>query len=297
MRTSGHDQERVCSVPSPDGLWVHLSRAAQLLSVLVDWPRGSRYGQTVTKRAPAPTPAASATPVTKPSLEDVLRDMKAKYDKDPVNAVRSQGFIKMLHRYVADDLRARLTDQARRAGVQVKEEAKIFGSHKPKDADVAVIHPDNGVLMSVGVRSQMTSVGNNVMEYYQGIIGECISLQDRFPMAVYGYVYLHPLVSKKSATVRGEKVLRDEHPDHRRYSRMYNAIAGRDGTQYKDIRGIYDQFAYLVVDFDNTPLPTIRDDIVHDAVPLEERDMQIGTFVDRLVATFKRRNIWLDYFN
>lgn len=223
--------------------------------------------------------------------------MKAKYDEDPVNAVRGQGFIKMLHRYIADDLRSRLTDEARRQGVEVKEEAKLFGSHKPKDADVAVIHPDNGALMSVGVRSQMSSVGQNVLEYYQGIIGECISLQDRFPMAVYGYAYLHPVLSKKWGKVNGERVLRDEYPDHPRYARMYSAIAGRDGTQYKDIRGIYDQFAYLVVDFDNTPLPAIRDDIVQGAVPLEERDMQISTFVDRLVGTFKKRNIWLDYFN
>jgi hypothetical protein len=240
--------------------------------------------------------ATSATPISQPTLEDVLRDMKAKYDEDPVNAVRGQGFIKMLHRYIADDLRSRLTDEARRQGVAVKEEAKLFGSHKPKDADVAVIHPDNGLLMSVGVRSQMTSVGNNVLEYYQGIIGECISLQDRFPMAVYGYAYLHPLLSKKWGKVQGEKVLRDEYPDHPRYSRMYSAIAGRDGAQYKDIRGVYDQFAYLVVDFDNMPLPAIRDEIVHGAVPLEERDMRIGTFVDRLVLTFKKRNIWLDYF-
>lgn len=239
----------------------------------------------------------SSTPILEPTLEDVLRDMKLKYDEHPVKAVRGQGFIKMLHLYIADDLRSRLTEEARRQGVQVKEEAKIFGSHKPKDADVAVIHPDNGVLMSVGVRSQMTSVGNNVLEYYQGIIGECISLQDRFPMAVYGYAYLHPLLSKKWRTVGGVKVLGDEYPDHSRYSRMYSAIAGRDGAQYKDIRGIYDQFAYLVVDFENDPLPAIRDDIVQGSVPLDERDMQISTFVDRLVATFKKRNIWLDYFS
>ncbi|UQE75741.1 hypothetical protein MYK68_03745 [Gordonia sp. PP30] len=242
---------------------------------------------------PATTPPLAIAP---PSLEDVLRDMKATYDLDPVKAVRGQGFIKMLHKYIADDLRSRLTTTALRDGVEVKEEVKLFGSHKPKDADVAVIHPDNGVLLSVGVRSQMTSVGNNVLEYYQGIIGECISLQDRFPMAVYGYAYLHPLLSKKWGTVQGRKVLRDEHPDHARYALMYNAITGRDGTLYKDIRGVYDQFAYLVVDFQNTPLPTIRDDLVQTSVPLGQRDLRVSTFVDRLVDTFRQRNIWLDYF-
>lgn len=224
--------------------------------------------------------------------------MKTKYDKDPVNAVRSQSFIKMFHRYIADDLRSRLTAKARKDGVEVKEEAKLFGSHKPKNADVAVIHPNNGALMSIGVRSQMSSVGKNALEYYQGIIGECISLQDRFPMAVYGYAYLHPhsLLEQRKATKKLPARTVRVSPDHARYAKLYSAITGRDGTEYKDIRGIYDHFAHLVVDFDNTPLPAIRDDVVQGAVPLDERDLQISTFVDRLVTTFKKRNIWLDYF-
>jgi len=225
-------------------------------------------------------------PFGRPTLEDVLADMKAKYDEDPVRAVRGQGFIKMLHKHVADGLRDRLTDVARRQGIEVKDEVRVFGSHKPKDVDVAVVHPDNGVLLSVGVRSQMASVRKNVLEYYQGIIGECISLQDRFPMAVYGYVYLHPLVTAGA-----------EHPDHPRYARMYAAVTGRDGKGYKDLRGIYDQFAYLVVDFDQAPLPGIRDDVVQQGVPVEQADLRIETFVDRLIETFQERNIWLDVFS
>lgn len=77
---------------------------------------------------PATTPPLAIAP---PSLEDVLRDMKATYDLDPVKAVRGQGFIKMLHKYIADDLRSRLTTTALRDGVEVKEEVKLFGSHKP----------------------------------------------------------------------------------------------------------------------------------------------------------------------
>lgn len=246
------------------------------------------------------TETAAAEPIEAPSLDDVLRRMKATYDEDPVKAVRGQNFIKMLHRYIADDLRSRLTDVAIRQGVEVKEEAKLFGSHKPKDADVAVIHPNNGALMSIGVRSQMTSLGNNVLEYYQGIIGECISLQDRFPMAVYGYVYLHPETFMKEATRKidgvKQKVEVEVTTDYARYARMYAAITGRDGTQYKDIRGVYDHFAYMVVDFDESADEMVRDDLVQSSVPLDEADLQIGTFVDRLVETFKRRNLWLDYF-
>jgi hypothetical protein len=103
------------------------------------------------------------------------------YKANPVAAVRGQGFIKELHRLLADELTDRLTPAAKRAGVRVVEEARLLGSHKPKDVDVAVIDKNNGPLVIVGVRSQMSSVGKNALNYYEGIVGECISLQDRFP--------------------------------------------------------------------------------------------------------------------
>lgn len=243
-----------------------------------------------------PSRRTGATPLTiAPPLHDVLADMGAKYRADPVAAVRSQSFIKTLHDHLAGELDASLLDSARREGVRVMKEVKLFGSHKPKDADVAVVHPHNGPLMIVGVRSQMSSIGNNMLEYYQGIVGECISLQDRFPMAVIGYVYLHPKVSKKWRTVNGKKVLGDEFPDHARYAKMYSAITGRDGTSYKDIRGVYDQFAYMVVDFDAKP-PNVDDALVQAAVPLAKNDLRVSTFSDRMISTFKDRHIWMDMF-
>ncbi len=207
--------------------------------------------------------------------------MDALYQADPVAAVRSQGFIKILHKHIADDLRGRIHPAAVRSGVTVVEEATLFGSHKPKNVDIAVIHPNNGPLMVIGVRSQMSSIGKNVLTYYQDIVGECISLQDRFPLATYGYVYLHPLAPHDGQV-----------PDHKRYARMYEAVSGRDGRNYREIKGVFDHFAYLVVDFSKSP-PRLRDNIFKNVVEL---DLSVTTFVDRMIETFKRRNIWLDIF-
>jgi len=215
----------------------------------------------------------------------MLREMHQVYARDPDVAVRGQAFIKILHRALSADLTARLTDSSLRRGVAVTEEATIFGSHKSKDVDVAVIDPENGPLMMVGVRSQMSSVGKNVLTYYEEIIGECISLQDRFPMAVIGYIYLMPLrpikMGKEHETV-----------DHNRYSQLYNAITGREGQAYKDIRGVYDQFAYMIVDFAADP-PALRNDLLN---PTIDHDLKISTFVDRMIGTFKRRHLFLDIF-
>lgn len=218
------------------------------------------------------------------SFQQCLDDMKVVYDKNPTAAVRGQEFIKMLHSRLADDLRSRIRPAMKKKGIQVIEEAKLYGSHKPKDVDVAVVAPINGPLMVIGVRSQMSSIGNNVLTYYQDIVGECISLQDRFPMATFGYAYLHPLIDPKK---KGDL-------DHTRYARMYNAITGRDDRTYADQRGLYDQFAYLVVDF-AAATTVLRDDIVQNALPTGI-DMSIDTFLDRMIATFKTRQIWLDVF-
>lgn len=230
----------------------------------------------------AATPLAAAI-----GLADVLQQMGEDYRADPTRAVRSQSFIKLLHAYVASQLSVRLTKFAVRRGIQIRSEAKILGSTKPKDVDIAVLDPDNGPLVIIGIRSQMSSVGKNVLTYYEGIVGECLSLQDRFPMATHGYIYLHPL---NSIMVGKEK----ESIAHPRYARMYAAVSGRIGVDYKNQRGIFDQFAYMVVDFDQTP-PTLRDDIVRAGVPAT--DMSIDTFVDRIVETTKDRMLFWDIFD
>lgn len=218
-------------------------------------------------------------------IATMVLEMHQVYAEDPNIAVRGQTFIKILHGGLSADLTARLTESSLRRGVAVMEEATIFGSHKPKDVDVSVIDPSSGPLMMVGVRSQMSSVAKNALTYYEDIIGECISLQDRFPMAVIGYVYLMPVRPIKAGKEH-------ETINHSRYSQLYDAITGRGGQAYKDIRGIFDQFAYMIVEFDANP-PALRDDLLS---PTINHDLKISTFVDRMISTFKSRHLFLDIF-
>lgn len=222
-------------------------------------------------------------------LLEVLGAMKEIFERDPEAAVRSQEFIKTFHSFIAEDLRGFLTKKAKRAGVRVVEEAKVFGSFKSKDVDVAVIHPINGPLILIGVRSQMSSVGKNVLTYYQDIVGEAISLQERFPMCVTGYAYLHPYEVKPWLKKSGKWTVA-ESPNHHRFARMYAGIGARDDRLYKHLTGEYDQFAYCVADFHSEPL-RVRDDIVARAV--DDLDMTMRTFVPRLVEAFHRRNLWV----
>ena len=223
-------------------------------------------------------------------LERCLVEMKSLFFKDPEAAVRSQNFIKRFHTFIQQDFESFLTKKAKNAGIKVIAEAKIFGSFKSKDVDVAVVHPVNGPLIIVGVRSQMSSIGKNVLTYYQDIIGEAISLQERFPMTTTGYAYLHPFKVDPWVKKNGQST-KKESPNHGRFARLYEAIGYRDDRLFKHQTGSYDQFAYSVVDFQEQPI-ALRDDIVKSAV--EDLDMSIRTFVPRLIDTFHRRNLWVE---
>ena len=220
----------------------------------------------------------------KNQLDICLRKMAEDYRKDPMRAVRSQSFIKILHDYLKISLESNLSDKAKKDKIEVKLEQTILGSHKSKDVDVSLMHPVNGPLMLIGIRSQMSSIGKNVLNYYEGIIGECISLQERFPLCVYGYVYLMPLESIKEERTE-EKI------DHERFARMYDQITGRE-INYKNVRGVYDQFSYMVVDFNKNP-PKL---LVRDWGKYVTHDLNIETFVNRIIETFKKRNFLIDYF-
>lgn len=218
------------------------------------------------------------------SWQDVFEEMKGIYGEGIAAAVRSQRFIRVLHGQLATQLESRLSASARREGVVVRLEAPVHGSFKDKNVDVAVIHPVNGPLILIGVRSQMSSVGKNVLTYTQDIIGEAVSLQDRFPMAVFAYTYLLPL---RPSDLSGSL-------DYQRYARIFGNIAGRSGATYKAERGRYDHFAFALVEFDESP-PLLREDLVSQVV--SDVDLRLTNLVDRCIETFAERNPWLEYFS
>lgn len=80
-------------------------------------------------------------PVNRQNLIEHLQKMKAIYVDAPVAAVRSQSFINVLHDWCVSELRnVGIND----GSFSILKEATIFGSHKPKDVDVAVIENING---------------------------------------------------------------------------------------------------------------------------------------------------------
>jgi len=192
--------------------------------------------------------------------------MKKIYLDDPDKAVRSQKFINLLHDYCIDELN--------NVGIcgddfQIIKDATIYGSHKPKDVDVAVITNINGPQIIIGIRSQMSSVSKNILTYYEEIIGDCISLHDRFPMAVLCYVYLLPKKSIRPGS--------DETVNLERAEKLFERITGRN--DWRDTKDKYEHFAFLKVDFENDPPSLI------DPIPV----LAIDDFFDKILETYEAR--------
>ena len=220
-------------------------------------------------------------PINSVNLTNALADMQQRIAANPVKAVRSQEFIQVLHAWAEGELRSRarkVVTSGKTYPVTVKREATIFGAHKPKNADLTVVEANNGPLIYVGVRSQMSSVQKNLLTYYQDIIGELSGIHKRFPVTVAGYIYLHPVAPIKPGKTT-EKV------PHGQAQRLFSAITGRSGQTYAEVEDVYDHFAYLVVDFVQTP------PVVSAAWPDANHAMlRIDDFFDNLVDTFNQRN-------
>ncbi|MGE5482462.1 MAG: hypothetical protein ACM3VX_06100 [Bacteroidota bacterium] len=212
-------------------------------------------------------------------LTQCLAAMKATYLADPDGSVRSQAFIQHLHAFCAEELRTHGVDEGK---VQIILEAKLYGSHKQKDVDLAVVHPVNGPQIMIGLRSQMSSVGKNLLTYYEEIIGDVISLHDRFPMAVINYVYLLP----RHAIKPGLK----EAVDLRRAAQLFKMITER--PDWRGPKDQYEHFAFLPVDFETDP-PMLLDPET-DLQVEGGRALSVADFFDKILKTYRERNLFLE---
>ena len=196
--------------------------------------------------------------------------MKRVYLADPVRAVQGQRFIKLLHQYCVDELMSR----GFTGDLEPKKEVKILTSHKLKDTDVAIIHPTSGPLLIIGVRSQMSSLGNNFINYFEMEVGDVFGIHERYPLCVVGLLYLHPdkdvLPSRQIGSF-----------DFHRAEQMFNQISNR--IKGIETWGHYEEIAYLRVSFHKNP-PSLD-----QKFPTLE-NLKIDNFFDKLSQKYIERN-------
>lgn len=233
-------------------------------------------------------------------LTQILKDMKQNYFSNPNKATKGQSFIKKLHEYCKYEFTQRGINESK-----VHLEKTVSGSHSEKDVDVVVMGPQNnrktiatGPLITISIKSQMSSVKKNFQTVYDRIIGEVLNLHNRFPLLIANCLYLYPThgYTKPSVTVAEGRRIKEaiennqisnpfdydiENINFEKFNKKYALITGRkDPSDFPDK---HEHFALLVVDFDVDP-PCIKNEFIYD------QNLKIDDFFDKIYEEYLKRN-------
>jgi len=129
----------------------------------------------------------------------------------------------------------------------IKSIEEIFTKRK-KYSNIAV-----GPLLSINVRSQLSSIEKNYDTLFERIFAEALNLHNRFPYMVLGYLYLLP---NKGYSLESNTF--NEHYDLEKYILSFLSISGRRNP--KDDAWKYERVCLLIVDFSQDP-PEVIDNM------------------------------------
>jgi hypothetical protein len=202
-------------------------------------------------------------------LIETLTKMKKIYLKDPEKAVRSKKFITEFQNYCALEIKNRIKHKK----IKTTTEVDIYTSFSKKKVDVVSLMENNGPMIMISVKSQMSSAMKNFIHYFEGVIGDVNLLHERFPFLTAGMIWLFPLTPIK----KGKQT---ETQNFKKYEKAFTTATNRKNPDDKYSK--YEHFCMLVVDFEKNPPKIIT------AIP-KYRDLKINHFFDNLFDTFEKR--------
>jgi hypothetical protein len=189
--------------------------------------------------------------------------------------VRKQTVIRLLHDYLVKKLQEKTgfklkEDSKEKDMVFIDTEVKIPGFHKVKNVDIAVVHKRAGPLLLISVKSLMSSITNNFTNDYESAIGDAISLHERYPYLIYGYVIIFPK----------EVLIRDETFNLDYYEGFLRKINLRVDEQDKNKK--YERLSMIVGDFKANP-PKLSSENPSD------KNLRIETFIHDICEVLRER--------
>ena len=229
-----------------------------------------------------------------PDILDYIMQMKTDYENaittggEPAvkSLIRSQKLINLIHEYVKDELIAQGINPAKIYPLQgqSKPELDMVGLLKKKSQDISilpklpnvnmsgVVAVGDGVLegenehinkttlkssISINVRSQLSSLGNNFDTLYERTFAEALNLHLRVPELILGEIYLTLLVPYSSSALKNRQIqFRGKLSP--RYIPAYAYINNRKLSTNPEYK--YERACLLIVDFSTDP-PSIVNNV------------------------------------
>ncbi|WP_396632385.1 hypothetical protein [Maribacter sp. R86514] len=243
------------------------------------------------------------------------------------SVIRSQGVINLLHEVVKSSLISIGIDAAlihpplgQSNGEKTlagflkfkKQDICVFPNNKPQLTEplgfnglyaTGVTEPYGELftehILSINVRSQLSSIGNNIDTMYERTYAEPLNLHRRLPKMVLGEVYLLSVRELDSRQVALRNVAYKPHTASvgryiERYIKGFAALNMRNNQRDDDFK--YERVALILADFSQTPVKIyknnaelIADGILPPGSTADMTNLSYDGFVDRLKMVYDKR--------
>ena len=222
--------------------------------------------------------------------------------------IRSQKIINYIHDFVKEDfIRAGVAKNKIYPPIKhTNPELKIQGFLKAKNQDIAIV-PDKALIkktsehfsgiekiLSVNVRSQLSSLAKNIDTLYERTFAEALNLHLSYPKQVLGEVYLIPTHEYDDKAMLKNKVVFKKISKIENYIKMFQAINERGSANKEEYK--YERVCLLVVDFRSTSpklysdvASLIKDGLVPPNASLTFENLSINNFTDNLLSIYNNR--------
>lgn len=175
--------------------------------------------------------------------------------------IRSQKIINLIHEFVKNDfVNCGVPPQMIFPPVgSSNPEIKIKGFLKSKNQDVTIIPTesqvvlsdtdsiDNEKILSVNIRSQLSSLAKNIDTLYERTFAEALNLHLSYPRQCLGEVYLIPTHEYSDTAMLQNQVVYKSVSKIENYIKMFQAINNRLDTEKDGYK--YERVCLLIVDF------------------------------------------------
>jgi len=197
-------------------------------------------------------------------LTKTLTEMKSRYE-DAIRKglytelIRSKKLIEMLHDFAIEELKKRISQE------WIYRDKIVYGYPKTKTQDILIQPLQNsernlavGPLMSINVRSQLSSIEKNYDTLFERLFAEALNLHNRFPYLVLGYIYLLPKTGYDDKAAKRKETTCTERYNMEKYISSFLSITNR--VNPNDVPWKYEKICLLIVDFEQDP-HFVMDDI------------------------------------
>ena len=213
--------------------------------------------------------------------------------------IRSGKIIEELHEYLKHEI---VKNGIKRTYInpplgKSSPEKAIDGYFKTKDQDILIQKEENQPLISLNIRSQLSSVQKNYDTLFERLVAESVNIHEKFPQVPCGYLYLLPAIGYDSDAMKENKVVRNERFNWEKYLTTFSLLADRKNLEDKTFK--YEKICLLAVDFSANPpyvLSSTEDFLSRKLITedfakrFDYSPLKVDDIIEKLLATFNHRN-------